>query len=494
MFRAFLIAAAALGPLMSVPLVAMQAEAPCPAAECYAPEDAREDMRVLYERLQDEHVNLFARKQQAEYDAQFERMLDAIDGPIPRERFHLMLQELLAFGQVGHATTNAPINDVIAKVQNGGTIIPLSVTFRDGAMVTDQWAAEGDALPPGSRITRLGDLEIAQFEQQVAKILSADTPRLMRAKLEMGFPVYLALVFGDVEELDIAYIAPDGTSGETSIPAVGFNAMYALQDARPVPAPPGKPSPRIAEDLGDGVFYLQPGPFFALESEKEEGDGAYAIDAFNEFIEGAFAALDTSGATDLLIDLRGNPGGDASFSDLILSRIADEPYRQSSRYLVRAGENTLASWADRTPSGDDGLGDRLASALRTADPGSVVPVDVPQIAPRSEGRFEGRVWALIDRYSFSNAAVVAAILQDYGIAKLIGEETADLASTYGAVERFTLPHSQAVIEYPKAYMVRPSGDESVRGVVPDIALSPRAIGEAEDAMLQGAQAAITSAR
>ena len=161
---------------------------------------------------------------------------------------------------------------------------------------------------------------------------------------------------------------------------------------------------------------------------------------------------------------------------------------------MRAGANTRAAWANREPAGDEGLGDRIARALADAQTGAVLEIDVPQIAPRSEGRFDGRVWALIDRYSFSNAAVVAAVLQDHGIATLIGEETADLATTYGAVESFTLPHSQAVIEYPKAYMIRPSGDESIRGVVPDIALEPRAIGEAEDTMLRSATAAITAAR
>lgn len=466
----------------------------CAAAQCYPLEEAREDMRTLYETLQGEHFDLFARTSQAEYDAQFDRMMQAIDGPVPRARFHLMLQEFLAFGRVGHATTNAPINDVIARVQEGETIIPLSITYRNGAMVTDQWASEGDALPRGSQITRLGDLDVAGFERQVAKILSADTPRLMRAKLELGFPVYLALVFGDVPRLDVGYVSPDGSAGEASIPAIGFGEMFALQEARPVPAPPANASPRSAERLGEDVFYLRPGPFFALDSEKSEDGDAYAIAGFKEFIEGAFLSLEASEATDLLIDLRGNPGGDASFSDLILARIADEPYRQSSRYLVRAGENTLASWADREPEGDGGLGDRLARALQRAEAGSVVPVEVPQIEPRSEGRFDGRVWALIDRYSFSNAAVVAAILQDYGIATLIGEETADLATTYGAVERFTLPHSQAVIEYPKAYMVRPSGDESIRGVAPDIAVAPRAIGEASDTVLQSAVAAIKAAR
>jgi hypothetical protein len=66
----------------------------------------------------------------------------------------------------------------------------------------------------------------------------------------------------------------------------------------------------------------------------------------------------------------------------------------------------------------------------------------------------------------------------------VGEETADLATTYGAVERFALPNSSAQITYPKAYMVRPSGDETVRGVVPDVAIAPNPIGQSTDEMLE----------
>ena len=475
------------------PLFATGAEQECPAGECYAQEEARADLQHLHATLQGEAIGLYARRDKAGFDAKYEAMLAGIDGPVRRAQFHKQLQELLAFASIGHLKTEAPIGDVIARVQAGGAIIPLSVTYRDGAMVTDQWASKGEEMPPGSRITALGGLSTKDFEAAARALVSADTERLLRAQLEMALPVYLAMLFGEVDTLDVAFVRPDGTAGEERIPAVGFDAMYALQDARPVPAPPAAPSPRFAEDLGGGVFYLQPGLFFALESEKQEGDGTYAIAAYEEFLSGAFTALEASGASDLLIDLRGNAGGDASFSDLIMARVTDEPYRLWSRYEVRAGRNTKASWSDYEIDGND-LGDRIATALASAADGETVAIDVPQVAPMTQERFDGRVWVLIDRHSYSNAAVVAAAMQDTGMATLLGEETADLATTYGAVERFSLPHSGASIVYPKSYMVRPSGDETVRGVRPDIILEPRAVGESEDAMLNRALAAIVAAR
>ena len=87
---------------------------------------------------------------------------------------------------------------------------------------------------------------------------------------------------------------------------------------------------------------------------------------------------------------------------------------------------------------------------------------------------------LVDRHSYSNAVTFAAMVQDYGFGMIIGEETADLATTYGAMESFTLPNSGVSVGFPKAHIIRPNGDESVRGVLPDITIpSPVIFGEGD---------------
>lgn len=485
-------ALACLAALAAVPAAASaQQAAPCP--DCYGAQDARDDLNTLYGRLQQEHVDLFARRDRAAYDAKMAELLARVDGPVPKRDFHLMLHEAMAFGDIAHAKTEAAILDALAHVRSGGTIIPLSVRYMGDAMLTDAWAASGDALPPGSRITRIGDLTVPQFEERARRIVSADTPRLLRSQVEAALPVFLYLVMGQMDALKVGYVAPGGTPGTAQIPALSYGAMTELQQARPVATPKRDPAQRIARDMGSGLYYLQPGPFFAAQDERGDTDDDYAIAAFRQFVTGAFADIAASGASDLLIDLRGNPGGDVSFSDLVVARLTDTPYRFASRYDVRAGPNTKASWADW--QGDPGsLAGRMAAAIAAAEPGERVTIVLPVTRPIADHAFRGKVWVLIDRHSYSNAAVVAALMQDLGMATIMGEETADLPTTYGAVESFDLPRSGATITYPKAYMVRPSGSEAVRGVVPDIAIAPNPVGESRDLMLDQAAAHILQSR
>lgn len=452
-------------------------------SNCYTAQEAREDLQVLFTRLQQEHVNLFARRSKAEYDAHLQELLSRIDGPIKKSEFHLMLHDAMAFGNIGHSKTEAALADVFGHIGNGGTIIPLSIVYRGDRMITDNWTGNSDVLPPGSRITALGGMPAEEFESCAKKIIPADTLRLLRTQVELGMPAYLYLIFGPVDNLQVDFIAPDGKAGSYRINAVTFGDMYALQDARALARPDRKPGARIHRDLGEGIFYLQPGPFSATKAERGKDGDAYMIEPFRAFVSEAFAAMAESGAQDLIIDLRDNGGGDASFSDLIIARLIDNPYRFASRYEVRAGPNTKAVWSDR-PRDRETLAGRIATAVANAEDGEVVSIELPETQPIADNAFRGRVWVLVNRHSYSNAAVIAALMQDLGIATIVGEETADVPTTYGAVESFDLPHSGSTITYPKAYMVRLSGSEETRGVVPDFLIAPTPIGQSEDLMLQ----------
>ena len=89
--------------------------------------------------------------------------------------------------------------------------------------------------------------------------------------------------------------------------------------------------------------------------------------------------------------------------------------------------------------------------------------------------------------------VVAAALAWAGTApsgqtaRPIGEwrhYAADLASTLGAMESFTLPRTGIVVGYPKARILRPNGDATARGVVPDVAIATPVGAPATDVVLE----------
>lgn len=460
---------------------------------CLSPEAAREDLSYLFATLEREHIDLFARRSKTDYAAHMARLAASIDGPLTPAAFQHIVQQAMAYGEVGHARLAAPFAAVFQHIGQGGGIIPLSIMYQRDQMLVDNWSDDTDLLPPGSRILTLGGMTVAAFEAQLRLIVSADTPLLLRAMTENALPAYLFMVFGDVDSLAVTYITPDGTEQAHIVTAMTLSDMYALQEARAFPKPPRDPNARQFRDRGDGVFYIQPGPFFATEDEIGEDDEPYIVDAFARFVDTAFAALSASHAEDLILDFRSNPGGDISFSDLIVARLVETPFQFAARYDVRAGAHTKASWADWSGAPNT-LGARVAAALAKADIGERVAVELPSIQPLAKHAFQGRVWVLINKHSYSNAAVVAAFLQDAGIATVIGEESGDLPTTYGAVETFTLPNSSIGIDYPKAYMVRLSGSEAVRGVVPDIAISVTPIGSETDSMLARAHQTILDER
>jgi len=144
--------------------------------------------------------------------------------------------------------------------------------------------------------------------------------------------------------------------------------------------------------------------------------------------------------------------------------------------------------------GADGVSRHLAELYAKAPPGGVVDLDLPWAYPRQGPRFAGKVYLLVNRHSFSNTVNVAALVQDYGFGKVLGEETSDMATTYGAMEQFRLPLTGIEVGYPKAHIVRVNGDPHSRGVVPDVAIRTPIVAGGRDVVLEQALEIVTTGR
>lgn len=82
--------------------------------------------------------------------------------------------------------------------------------------------------------------------------------------------------------------------------------------------------------------------------------------------------------------------------------------------------------------------------------------------------FNGKVFLLTDRNSYSMSGMFAAILKDYNRATIVGEETGGLANPHGSNVKITLPHSKFNFTVSTSRAYRPSGIFDNRGVIPDI--------------------------
>ena len=249
---------------------------------------------------------------------------------------------------------------------------------------------------------------------------------------------------------------------------------------------------REAGMIEPGIAYLRPGPFYNIDAATpEEAYDPGALSDYINFIDTSFEGFIAEGAQTLILDLRDNPGGDSSFSDPVVAWFADEPFSFTSQFRLRVSPETTASnqrRVDARPEGAAGVSGEYAALFAEAENGDVVLFDFPMIAPREGRRFDGEVLVLVNRHTYSNAVTTAALIQDYGFGTLIGEPSLDMATAFGAMERFTLPNSGWSVGYPKAHIIRPSGREDLHPVTPDVMLELPAVRGARDAALEAAVA------
>jgi len=446
----------------------------------FTPEQIRADFDFLYEGLQSANVDLFASTPRSEFETRYQDYRSGFDAPMSRFDVEMAFQRFVALARQSHARIESDYSGYFAYRATGGAGFPLSIAVEDDQLIVTANHSGASGIRPGDRISAIDDEPVSDLLPRLAAHISAETPEFAYVLLERYMPLVIWLELGATEAYSVSVVHADGSRGVFRI----SSASDDEQDAG------GKHEPfslegREARMLSSTVAYLRPGPFHNTDPAANPYDAA----SFVEFVDGAFKRFMDNRASQLILDLRDNPGGDNSFSDPVIAWFADRPFRFSSEFKVRVSpQSTAANQArlDANPENSESVSQLYAELYADSENGRTVLFPIPEVVPRAAPRFDGDVYVLVNRYTFSNAVTAAALIQDYGFGVVMGEQTVDMATTHGAMEQFRLPNTGIVVSYPKALIVRPNGNESVHPLSPDIELPAPRIRGASDVMLEAA--------
>lgn len=454
----------------------------------------RSELIALYDGLESAHFDLFAHRSEPDYRAFRDAQLAAVTGPMSPQQAAIRFQELAAYGRVGHANVDAPTRGFVAGLQAGGRFVPVFIRVDgDQVFLTETADSEG-RFTAGDEVLALNGEAVSIWLDRLGRYVSAERPYMAQTLMEQSFPALLQFALGDTPSLPLSVRKPSGEIVTSDLHAITLAQRAAIRRDHPTGRLATDFTQRRFELLPQDIGYLRPGPF-AEPSAARATDPNYDSTAFQAFIDRSFEQLIEAGATDLILDLRNNSGGDNSFSDPMVAWFADRPFRFASSFTLKASAETKDWYQSRlTETQTDGTLRALADADAAQPNGTRYAYDLPLSAPRPEPRFDGTVHVLVNRHSYSNAALVAAMIQDYGFGQVLGEETADVPTTYASVLTFRLPLTETLVTYPKSRIVRPNGDETLRGVIPDTALAREPIGATEDLVLGDAIATVLARR
>ena len=452
----------------------------------FAPETIRADFDALYDGLKASHYDLYARRDKASYDALFAKMRGGFDQPLTRGEVESRFQTFVAYGRVAHARIEPTVDAYGAFREAGGKAFPLGIRVAGGVARVAQNGSGDASIAIGDEIVSLDGKPMREWIARLGAHVSADNDYMLGTLLEGQFGAALWRERGAAARYRLVIRKADGATRNVRV-AARSRAEFLAAVAQAPKQLDLSWTARESRLLDDGVAYLRPGPFYnAVEGATDMWDAT----AFKAFIDGAFAQFIKANARSVVIDLRDNPGGDNSFSDRMIAWFADRPWRFCGSFRVKVSQGAIDTNARRVPLEADpnGMSHRYVAEYAKRKLGDVFTFDLPEARPREGVRFSGKVYLLINRHSYSNTANVAALAQDLGFATIVGEETSDLATTYGAMEQFALPRTGITVGFPKAYIVRISGDTTPRGVVPDVAIETPLPEASDDPVLRRAVA------
>jgi len=392
---------------------------PSELKEKYEAKELREDFLQFRGHIEEVHPYPYAFTSRESFDASFRARYKEIDGPMSLREFYCLLAPLKGMIGDGHAHLDYP-EEYRRTVQNHK--FPLILSFlQDGCFVRKDLHEE-PSLPLFSEILSIDGIGIESIEETLRSEIGADGHNrfFKKSALENCFQYYYANHYGAPMEFRIEYRAPGSDDiWEVVIPAIpcaGIN--YSNRESR---------------DLDVQVFPDRDTAVLTIDSFSYYGD---RNKIFFDFVDDAFTRINEGGIGNVVLDLRGNGGGDPFCASYLWAYIENEPQPYFSKQYGKYAE--------------------LAKPIKRA----VFP-------------FGGRLFILTDGSNFSTTGHFCVLVRYYGRAVFVGTETGSTYTCNAAVKVFTLKNTGIGLKLATgSYAAAVDGFPRDRGIIPDHIVEP----------------------
>jgi len=431
------------------------------SAQQVSKKDILIDLEYLKASLEETHIDLYAYTSKQAFDQNYTEVRNQIkDDSLSFPEVLKLFQKVIS--KANNAHTRIEFSDYVEPYRtyaySDGTLFPLEVAIEDGkALIRKNWS-NNTHIKIDAELKSINGMSINEVFEKIYPQISAERLYFKNAQLEaFSLPRYYWLVFGEEDKFKVEIIQN------------GHSTIHTLEPIKALDDYEFKRNEILKEDwnikfLSPSSVYLRPGKF--------GGDDVN----FQRFIDSAFVEIKANKCENLIIDLRNHSGGDNSFSDYLVSYIADKPFKWTSEFKLKTSallKEDVKKYRDTTQA-------FWNSALAHKN-GEIYTYNFELYEPQPlEKRYQGEVYVLVNRQSYSQSTVAAAQIQDYGFGKIVGEETAEYPNLLASIFTYTLPKTKIKVDIPKGKIQRTSGFENKKGVIPDIIIIDHLLDETDE--------------
>jgi hypothetical protein len=421
---------------------------------------ALEDIDFFFRTVEQVHPNHLANISTKEYKSLKHRCREALrlecqrNNGISKAFLALTVAEAAASFGDGH-TYCSPGLDLINVSDPSVLMPPFKLEWQAGHIVIGDTTSGLESIE-GTRLLKINGIAMKEFLKPVLAKISGEREANRISRFLNKQQIYWALlrpVPQDHMEIIISRgIEEPHTMKVGLIDLPGYTQTFGQESGYPEPS-------RYWFCQGDNTCYWRYNSFNYSESGRKH-------------IDTVFSDIREKKAENLIIDLRFNGGGNSMAAKHILNYITSKPYclysgsdMKISRQLPHKEQFGVFSIFLR------------GRIIKYRSKGKLKkPADMGY-------RFGGRVYALTGPVTFSSASDFAAVLKDFDIATLVGEETGGVRECFGDAPRFPLPNSgiQFGVSHKRWYAPIPKPRDDKHGTMPDIPVNDELLAPFMDA-------------
>ena len=429
----------------------------------------RSDFDLLRHALEEAHPGLYRYSSKTEMDRMFAAERKKLNHPMTRLQFREVVAETLASIRCGHTSLNG--DDEMDAAFKTAPQLPLRVLIEGNrVMVLLNDTASDQTIQPGMEILDINGHKTSDLLERFNRVTSAD------GDIETGKHHDLVNRFGMyywwlIEQPSEFTITAKDASGKTIVATLpGVTDAERKSNHNPV-------NTKIMTGAGKvmGAMNTERKLSFIKDPQIAEIRLHYFLgDDYRQWMKETFKTLHDKGTKVLIIDLRGNGGGEDEYGALLVSELTDKPFRYFDYINIKTFQPSFNEHLDgrfdsgaierfsketvANPAGGYRLTSALVSGLKEQQP--------------AENPFTGKVIILTEGGSFSCSGDVCAILHHLHRATFVGEETGGgyWGNNSGRMPTMTLPNSNQKFRFPFfGYWNAVEGDDALRrrGTLPD---------------------------
>jgi hypothetical protein len=423
----------------------------------FEPRQLREDFQIARQSLEEGHSGLYRYTKKAELDRIFDEAEKSLDHPMDFYEFYRVMAPTIAAIKCGHTNVSRPPD--VKEESERLPWLPFDVKVLESKIYIFRDYAKGGTLA-GKEIQSINGVPAAHIISTMlaAESQDGDVQTSRERGISGGFGLNLITLLGSRAPYEVV-LAGAGNYKPERVQVAGLKHEELIKMSKAL-FPQDQPSKDFADlkflDNGQ-IAYMT---YSSFGTNVEEGQA---------FMKRAFEALQSKASRALILDVRGNGGGEDELGKLLFSYLVDTPFKYYDDLIVNNW--SFSFFPKYTDDHNDFTIPKGEAELR-AD-GRVHALNHPNLGLQqpSKPTFTGPVYILLNGGSFSTTSEFLTEVHFHHRATFIGEESAGgyYGNTSGSVVRIILPNTKLGIYFPLVsyYMAVSGNHEAARGVIPD---------------------------